>query len=156
MEETILMTENNLAELLKVVLANSFAFRIKSQYYHWNVEGADFAQYHTFLGDLYTEVDGAVDQIAEHIRTLDVYVPGSFGRFSELSEIEDEQTIPSAHEMLKRLLTDNDRLINSMIKAHSVAEEQNKLGIINFLEGRIDIHDKHGWMLRSLVKREIK
>ena len=64
-----------LADNLKVLLATSYAFVIKAQNFHWNVEGDDFPQWHGFLGDLYEDVYGAVDLLAENIRKLDAYAP---------------------------------------------------------------------------------
>lgn len=147
---------NNLAEALKKVLANTFAFRIKAQNYHWNCEGKDFYSYHKYLGELYEEVDSAVDEIAEHIRTLDVYVPGSFTRFQELSDIEDELLIPTSHDMIVNLQKDNEIVLKSLKFAHHLAEDIGAFGIINFIEERIDVHDKHNWQLKSLAKRDDK
>lgn len=146
------MEDQKLVEALKVVLADSFAFYLKAHNYHWNVEGPNFSEYHTFFGTLYTEVWEATDMIAEHIRTLDAYVPGSFSRFSELATIEDETKIPTSINMLKKMLTDNQKVIDSLNAAHKLADAAGNRGIVNFLEGRLDIHDKHGWMLRSFTK----
>ena len=143
-----------LVESLKKALASSFSFYLKAHNYHWNVEGHSFSEYHAFLGDLYAEVWGAVDAIAEHIRTLDAYVPGSFIRFQQLSSIEDEQSVPSGRAMMTRLLADNQRVLDDLMSAHAAAEAAGKRGIVNFLEDRIDKHDKHGWMLRSFTKGE--
>ena len=143
---------SELGDSLKVVLADSFAFYLKAHNYHWNVEGANFSEYHAFFGTLYAEVWGAVDLIAEHIRTLDEYAPASFERFKQLSNIQDELKIPQASVMISRLLADNEKVIDSLEKAHKIAESANKRGIVNFLEDRIDIHEKHSWMLRAIAK----
>lgn len=141
-----------LADDMKVALADTFAFYLKTHNYHWNVEGPNFSEYHSFLNGLYDEVWAAVDAIAEHIRTLDVYVPGSFSRFKELSTIEDETKIPNAATMMSRLEADNRKVIASLTTAQKSAEEAGKIGIANFFQDRIDIHEKHGWMLRSFSK----
>lgn len=143
---------SDLGNKLKVVLADSFVFYLKAHNYHWNVEGPSFSDYHAFFGELYAEVWGAVDLVAEHIRTLDEYAPGSFKRFSELSNIEDELNIPNAMIMFKRLEEDNEKILVSLKAAHKAAEAADKRGIVNFLEDRIDIHEKHGWMLRAHTK----
>lgn len=145
-------SNDSLANSLKVVLATSFGFYLKAHNYHWNVEGENFNDYHTFFGNLYTEVWNAVDVIAEHIRTLDVYVPASFGRYYQLSEVKDETNIPSAINMARKLLEDNDKVIETLNEAHKLATEANNRGITNFLEERLDIHAKHGWMLRAISK----
>ena len=141
-----------LAEDMKVALADTFAFYLKAHNYHWNVEGPNFSEYHAFLNGLYDEVWLAVDAIAEHIRTLDTYVPGSFSRYKELSSIEDELKIPNALIMISRLESDNKKVIASLTTAQKSAEEAGKIGIANFFQDRIDIHEKHGWMLRSFTK----
>ena len=96
-----------LVEQMKVVLASVFSLYLKSHYFHWNVEGPNFPQYHEFLGDLYEEIYGSIDTLAEEIRTLGAYAPGSFGRFRELTSIQDEMTIPPALEMINRIAEDN-------------------------------------------------
>ena len=141
-----------LVEALKKAQATSFAFYLKAHNYHWNVEGSNFSEYHEFLGDLYAEVWGAVDAIAEHCRTLDAYVPGSFTRFQQMSSIEDELSVPSGRAMMAKLLADNQRVISDLTAAFREAEAVGKVGLANFLQDRIDKHDKHGWMLRSYTK----
>ena len=141
-----------LAETAKVALADTFALYLKSHNFHWNIEGPEFAQYHSFLDGFYNEVWGAVDDIAEHIRTLDVYVPGSFLRYKELSTIEDETKVPTAINMLKKLEADNQKVIASLTAAYKDAEKENRPGFSNFLQSRIEAHEKHGWMLRALTK----
>jgi len=143
---------DELVESLKKAQATSFAFYLKAHNYHWNVEGPDFAQYHDFLGNLYAEVFGAVDTIAELIRTLDAYAPGSFSRFQELSSIEDELSVPKALIMIARLNGDNQRLLIVLNEAYRIAEAQSKFGISNAIQDRITAHEKHGWMLRSFTK----
>lgn len=141
-----------LVQQMKVVLASTFAAYLKAHNFHWNVEGADFPQYHGFFGDLYEELWGAVDGIAEHIRTLDSYAPGSLGRFIQLSVVDDQINIPSAKAMAVELGSDNVKLLAELNKAYRMAESSNKLGLSNFLQDRLTAHEKHGWMLRSMVK----
>lgn len=142
-----------LGDSMKRVLADTFALYLKAQNFHWNVEGPDFYQYHGLFGDLYEEVYGAVDSIAEHIRAINEYAPGSFTRFKELSTIDDELKIPNALEMIRRLLGDNQKVIDSLTSAYKEAETAQEIGLANYLQDRIDIHKKHGWMLRATVNR---
>jgi starvation-inducible DNA-binding protein len=146
------MDNKELIEQMKVVLATNFAFYLKVHNFHWNIEGPNFVQYHSFLDTLYNEVWEATDAIAEHIRTLDSYAPGSLTRFQQLSEIQDQLNIPSAQKMIKELENDNKLLIAALRKAEQIATNVNCVGISNFLQDRIDIHFKHDWMLRSINK----
>jgi starvation-inducible DNA-binding protein len=143
---------DELIQEMKVTLASTFAFYLKTHGFHWNVEGPNFPQYHEFLGNLYEEVFGAVDPIAEHLRTLGAYAPASFLRYKELSIVKDEINIPAAASMFNKLTVDNSDIIQQLTKAQELAEQNKKMGLANFLQDRIDAHEKHGWMLRSITK----
>jgi starvation-inducible DNA-binding protein len=142
-----------LIEELKKLFASNYAFYLKAQYYHWNIEGPDFPQYHEFFGNLYEEVGGSIDSMAEHIRAVDAYAPGSFARFVALSGIEGDDTIPTGLAMAARLLEDNEKLLTMLIDVYKKAEAVDRLGLSNFLQDRIEAHRKHSWMLRATTKR---
>jgi starvation-inducible DNA-binding protein len=142
-----------LADALKTLLATSYAFSIKTQNFHWNVEGPDFPQYHKFLDKLYKEVyENSIDRTAELIRQLDSYTPGSLQRFHELNQLQDQVKIPKAHLMFQELYEDNLKLLEMWKEAFHIAEEADEQGIANFIAERIDAHGKHQWMLRSILK----
>jgi len=141
-----------LSDNLKVLLASTNSLSIKAQNFHWNVEGDNFPQYHEFFGNFYEEVYGSVDKIAEYIRTLDSYAPGSLSRYAELTIIEDQTKIPRPNLMFAELLSDNEKMIDLLNACFSSAEEENKQGIANFIAERLDAQAKHGWMLRSILK----
>ncbi len=144
-----------LADALKTLLATSYGFAIKAQNFHWNVEGPDFPQYHKFFGKIYDEVfDNAIDQTAEYIRTLGSYTPGSFSRMAELCQIEDQLMIPRAELMIAELAADNEKLLGMWKEAFHSAEEADEQGICDFIASRIDAHGKHGWMLKSTLKKQ--
>ena len=144
---------NETAELLKKLLADNFAFYLKTHYFHWNIEGPDFPQYHDFLQNLYQEVYGAVDPTAELIRSLGEYAPGSFSRYSELTTIKDSRSIPQDMEMFNELYMDNIILLQSLNDVYDSAEKNRYFGVSNFIQARIEQHMKHKWMLNSIIKR---
>lgn len=141
-----------LIEIMRKALADAYAFQLKANNYHWNVTGSNFPQYHKFLGKLYREVFDSTDNIAEQIRALGAYAPGSFTRFIELTDIEDEVNIPTSNEMINRLLDDNEKFLETLNMAFKLASQFDKQGLVNFLADRIDVHNKHAWMLRSIIK----
>ena len=142
-----------LADALKILLATEYAFVVKAQLFHWNVEGPDFAQLHEFFGDIYNEVyDNSIDRTAEYIRTLEDYTPGSFERFQELSIIQGQTKIPRARLMIEELLANNGQMIELLNDTFEAAQNERQEGIANFIAERIDAHGKHGWMLRSFLK----
>ena len=143
-----------LADSLKHLLANSYAFVIKAQQFHWNIEGPNFPQYHSFLGNLYDEVYASIDKTAEYIRTLDSYTPGSMERFIELSDIKGQTMIPRAELMMAELERDNQLVIDCLNRCFEIAVMEKQFGIENYLAERLDAHAKHGWMLKSILKKD--
>jgi starvation-inducible DNA-binding protein len=141
-----------LADDLKTLLATQYAFVIKAQFFHWNVEGSDFSQLHKFFGKIYEEVNEAIDATAEYIRIMEEYTPGSFERFQELSLISGQIKVPRARLMLQELLEDNQVVIDLLNQCFASAEQENQQGIADFLAGRIDAQGKHGWMLKAFLK----
>jgi starvation-inducible DNA-binding protein len=140
-----------LSESLKKLLANSYAFVVKSQQFHWNVEGPNFPQYHQFFGNLYEEVYSSIDKTAEHIRTLNAYTPGSMERFVELSDIKGQLMIPKAELMFTELVSDNEIVIQCLNECFKHAGQERHYGIENYLAERIEAHTKHRWMLKSVI-----
>jgi starvation-inducible DNA-binding protein len=144
---------NELQAALKIALANTFVMYFKSHVYHWNVEGPNFAQYHEFFNDLYTELYEAVDPLAEHIRAIDGYAPVGLADLYDAKIVADDQSlVTSTSQMFLNLLDANNATIDSLNKAFDMATYAKKQGLCNFLADRLDIHAKHGWQLKALIK----
>lgn len=141
-----------LHQALKIAFSSEFAFYLKAHYFHWNVEGPNFPQYHELFGKIYEEVYSNIDTFAENLRKVGTYTPGSFSRFSMLSMIDDETQILSPERMIEELLTDSVKMSEMFKIVFSAAEELRLHGLSDFLAGRQDAHDKHSWMLRSTLK----
>lgn len=141
-----------LIQQLKVILGTNFALYLKSHNFHWNIEGTNFPQYHSFLDGFYNDVWNQTDDIAEHIRQLDSYVPGSMARFLELADIEEAQTVPTALSMLTQLKSDNDRFIIHLRAGIAAADQAGEPAVSNFLQDLLGAHQKKAWMLRSIIK----
>lgn len=141
-----------LIEQLKVILGTNFALYLKAHNFHWNIEGPNFPQYHSFLDSFYNSVWEQNDDIAEHIRQLDSYAPGSFTRFLELADIEEATNVPTALAMLSQLKSDNDRYIVHLRAGIVLADQAQEPAVSNFLQDLLGAHQKHAWMLRSIIK----
>jgi len=141
-----------LQKAARVAFATEFSFYLKAHYFHWNVEGIHFQEYHALFGTIYEEVYGIIDEFAEKIRSLGAYAPGSFSKLSLLSRIEDETEVPDTGAMVAMLLEDSDRTCALLKVVYDVAESVGEHGFSNFLAERMDAHRKHSWMLRSSLK----
>jgi len=141
-----------LVDQLKIVQADAFTYYLKAHFYHWNIEGSNFPQYHDFLNNLYNDVFLSVDTFAELIRSLNAYAPGTLTKFKSLTTIEESDVIPDAMTMMKNLYEQNNMMLVSLLKAYKIADEEDEIGCANFLQDRIQQHEKHSWMLRSIIK----
>ena len=141
-----------LADTLKEQLATLVAWKVKAQGFHWNVEGDGFVSLHKLFGNIYEDAEGATDTLGEHIRTLEVYVPGSLKRFEELSQIEEQTKIPKAMLMVKELISDSEKILGHLDKCFAEATKDKKDGIANFIAERQTAHSKYLWMLKSYAK----
>lgn len=142
----------SLIQQMRTILGTNFGLYFKSHSFHWNVTGPNFNDYHAFLGQMYTQIWNNTDLIAEKIRMLGVYAPTSIGRMLELSDIEEEDVIPDAMEMFRRLLKDNERFIFHLKAGIAAADNANESTISNFLQELLDQHQKHNWMIKSIVQ----
>ena len=143
---------DELQRALKIAFASEYAFALKAQNFHWNVEGPLFPQLHTLFETIYTEVYGSIDAFAENIRKTGAYTPASFQRFSMLTLIDDETQILPAESMVLELLEDSTKMSEMFQVVFRAAEELGEHGLSNFLADRQDAHQKHSWMLRSTLK----
>ena len=143
-----------LTDNLKTLLGTQFAYYIKAHQFHWNIESPDFYQYHNFFQAIYEDAYSAVDPIAEYIRSLGEYAPGSLERFLELSIIKGQTKIPRAKLMIEELLANSGQLIDLLNQCFADAEQENKQDVANFIAERLSQQNKFAWQLRSSLKDE--
>jgi starvation-inducible DNA-binding protein len=138
---------------LRTVMANTFVMYFKAQGFHWNTEGIHFSQYHNFFGDIYSDLYGAVDPLAENIRKLGEYAPRSLADMYKSSTLAESDIVGTGvKEMLNSLLTDNTEVLSSLNRTFALANTANEQGLVNYIAERIDAHKKHEWQIRSSLK----
>jgi starvation-inducible DNA-binding protein len=143
-----------ITEGLSRLLADSYTLYLKTHNFHWNVEGPMFNTLHQMFMDQYTELWTALDLIAERIRALGHYAPGSYRQFSKLSSIEESDKVPKAQDMIKQLLQGHEVVARTARDVISAADAGNDEATLDLLTQRIQIHEKTAWMLRSLLTKE--
>jgi starvation-inducible DNA-binding protein len=145
---------DELKTAIKVLLANATVMYYKAHQFHWNIEGAEFTQFHEFFGDLYTDVYNSVDPIAELLRKLDDYAPVSMDELFKYKTLQEETTrVELLVDILASLIKANDEVLASLNKVFTIANADKQQGICNFIADRIDTHQKHGWFLRASAKK---
>ena len=134
---------------LSTLLASSYTLYLKTHNYHWNVTGPMFTTLHTMFETQYTELALAVDEIAERIRALGAFAPGSYSAFAKLTGVKEETGRPEAQEMIRNLVSDQDTVAVSaraVIQAAKVARDDASADLAT---RRLQVHEKNAWMLRS-------
>lgn len=152
MEVDIGITEEHrkqIAEGLSRLLADSYYLYLKTQNYHWNVTGQLFQSLHEMFQQHYENIAEANDVIAERIRTLGYYSPGTFREFSKLTSIEEDTDVPEAMEMVRNLVHAHEAVIKTARSILPVCDDADDEATIDLLTERLDFHSKTAWMLRS-------
>ncbi|OFZ18911.1 MAG: DNA starvation/stationary phase protection protein [Bdellovibrionales bacterium RBG_16_40_8] len=134
------------------VLADSYTLYLKSHYYHWNVTGPMFQTLHLMFETQYNELALAVDIIAERIRALGHFSPGTYVQFKELSSVTEETKVPNATDMIKNLVLAHETVVRTSRTVFKTAEEASDQATIDLLTQRMQYHEKTAWMLRSLLE----
>lgn len=137
---------------LSKLLADTYTLYLKTHSFHWNVEGPMFQTLHVMFMGQYTEMWNALDIIAERIRSLGHYAPGTYSEFVKLTSIKESKSIPKATKMIEELIQGHEAVIKTTREIFSAAEDAKDQTTMDVLTQRLDIHEKTAWMLRSLLK----
>ena len=138
------------AHELSKVLAESYTVYLMTHNFHWNVTGPMFNTLHLMFMDQYTELWEALDTIAERIRALGYFAPGTYAEFTALSDIKEPDHVPDADGMIAMLLQANEAVIRTLRSACECAGAASDQSTEDLLTERLDVHEKTAWMLRSL------
>jgi starvation-inducible DNA-binding protein len=140
------------AKHLSKLLADTYSLYLKTHSFHWNVTGPQFNSLHLMFETQYNELWLAADEVAERIRTLDVFAPGSYSQFAKLSSIKEESGVPEWKEMVNQLVEGHEvaaATARDTLKAANAAGDD---GTADMVTGRLKAHEKTAWMLRSLLR----
>jgi starvation-inducible DNA-binding protein len=143
-----------IAEGLSRLLADTFTLYLKTHSFHWNVTGPMFQTLHLMFEEQYNELWAAGDLIAERIRALGFHAPGTYGEFSRLSSIREEEGVPAATDMIRQLVEGQETVARTARSVISIAERAKDAPSADLLTERLQVHEKTAWMLRSLLAEE--
>jgi len=142
--------EPTLIHNLRQVLGTAFSIYLTTHGAHWNVEGRDFHQFHGLFKDQYEEIWESIDSLAEQMRALDTYAPQSMAAMLACSQLVEADEAPLIlPSTLAYLIAAHETLVDLMTETMALAADENQQGLMNFIGGRIEAHQKHRWMLRA-------
>jgi starvation-inducible DNA-binding protein len=140
-----------IAQGLSKLLADTYTLYLKTHNFHWNVTGPMFRTLHLMFEEQYIELALAVDLIAERIRALGFPAPGTYGEFAKLSSISEEEGVPSAEDMIRKLVEGQEAVVRTARSLFLVLERSHDEPTADLLTQRMQVHEKTAWMLRSLL-----
>jgi starvation-inducible DNA-binding protein len=138
---------------LSRLLADTYLLYLKTHNFHWNVEGPMFQTLHLMFMDQYTESWNAIDPIAERIRALGHYAPGTYKQYVKLASVKETDGVPKAEQMVRDLIGGQETVARTARSVLPLADKANDQPTLDLLTQRLDIHEKNAWMLRSLLKK---
>ena len=138
---------------LSRLLADTYLLYLKTHNFHWNVEGPMFQTLHLMFMGQYTEAWNAIDPIAERIRALGHYAPGTYKQYVKLASVKETEGVPRAEKMIADLISGQETVARTARSVLPVADAANDQPTLDLLTQRLDIHEKNAWMLRSLLKK---
>ena len=142
-----------IAKGLSRLLADTYVLYLKTHNFHWNVEGPMFQTLHQMFMAQYTETWNAIDLVAERIRSLGHYAPGTYREYLALARIKETPGVPRAEQMLKLLIEGQEAVVRTAREVLPLAERADDQPTLDLLTQRMQIHEKNAWMLRSLLKK---
>lgn len=143
----------NVAVALSGFLASSYMLYLKTLYYHWNVTGANFIGLHGLFENQYQALQRGVDVLAERVRALGHFTPGTVAEFTALSEVKDDAHLPSdAKKMVANLLHAHEVCSRQARDAFAAAEEAGDEVSMDMLVDCMTFHDQAAWMLRATLE----
>ena len=144
-----------IAEGLGALLSDSYTLYLKTHNYHWNVTGPMFQTLHLMFETHYTELALAVDSIAERIRSLGAWAPGSYTQFAKLSTVAEAPPVPpAATEMVRDLVKGHEAVAKTARKLFAITDEAQDEVTTDLLVQRMQVHEKTAWMLRALLENQ--
>jgi starvation-inducible DNA-binding protein len=145
-------SREQIATGLSKVLADTYTLYLKTHYFHWNVTGPMFQTLHLMFEQQYNELWLAVDLVAERIRALGFPAPGTYRQFAALSSIKEEEGVPKAEDMIRRLVEGHETAARTIRGVFKTADGVHDQPTCDLLTQRMQVHEKTAWMLRSLLE----
>jgi len=143
---------STIANGLSRLLADTYLVYLKTHNFHWNVEGPMFQTLHDMFMQQYTETWNAIDAIAERIRALGHYAPGTYKEYAKLARVKETDGVPTAKKMVQLLIDGQEAIVKTAREVIPLADKANDEPTLDLLTQRMQIHEKNAWMLRSLLK----
>ncbi|MCM3720415.1 MULTISPECIES: Dps family protein [Solibacillus] len=145
------MAKKQLNTQLNDLVATWSVMYTKLHNYHWYVNGPSFFTLHVKFEELYNEVTLNLDEIAERILTKGGKPVATLKEHLELSLIEEASGKEETEEMVSKLITDFNTIMEALNKAMETASEEGDDRTEDLLNAQFQSLEKHTWMLNAYL-----
>jgi len=144
---------NPVVEHLQRQVANAFVLYTNYKHYHWQTFGPLFRDLHLLFDELAKDTLGTIDELAERLRMIGQDPLFDFRRILETSNVHAAAKGNSMREMIEEADLNLLTVIKDMRRAARVADEQEDPGTVDLFAKTVQIHEKHEWFLREILKK---
>lgn len=138
---------------LNTFLSDLNVFYRKLQNYHWNIKGKDFFTVHAKLEEYYDEVNEKIDEIAEHILSLEGQPLGTLRDYLNTTRIKEaENKKVDSTLVLNELIKDYSMLLQDVKNIKNLADTNSETKTSALMDGIIEDYTKKLWMLKQCVE----
>ena len=143
----------DISAAMNAILADVFAFYVKTKNFHWHMSGPHFRDYHLLLDEHADQLFAMTDPIAERVRKIGGLTLRSVGQISRTQRVLDNDAeYVEPLDMIAELADDNKTLAVRLREAHNVCDEHRDVATASLIEVWIDETERRTWFL-SEIKR---
>jgi|SRR5579864_431527 len=140
---------------LQLQVANAFVLYANYKHYHWQTFGPLFRDLHLMFDEFAENVLGTIDKMAERIRMIGQDVENvQLKQMQEAANVHSSAAGQSMCEMIEEADANLLVVIKDMRDAAKAADESNDPGTVDLFSKVVQIHEKHEWFLREVLKKK--
>ena len=135
-------------------VGNAFVLYANYKHYHWQTYGPLFRDLHLMFDEFAKEVLNSADEMAERIRMIGQDVEAvTLQQMQEIANVHSAAAGQSMREMFEEADANLLVVIKDMRDGAKLAEENNDPGTVDLFSKVVQIHEKHEWFVRQVLKK---
>lgn len=146
--------DSPVVQYLRQQVANGFVLFANYKHYHWQTYGPMFRDLHKLFDELAEETLESIDPLAERIRMIGQDPPARPLEWLDHSTV----AVAAPHSTMREMIEEADRnaviVIRDMRAAARIADEHDDPGSVDLFSKLVQVHEKHEWFLRDILRRE--
>jgi len=144
--------DSPVVQALRRQTANAFVLFANYKHYHWQTFGPLFRDLHKLFDELALEVFATVDEFAERVRMIGQDPPAHLLESASVASVAPTAAHTTMREMVEEAQRNLLIVISEMRKGAKVAEEHEDPGTVDLFSKAVQIHEKHEWWLRDILR----